>query len=83
MTTITGIIFGPTLREMAVAECRVAGQGLRKGDKYLLTEMTYEATGKDMLTTEGVVHSMNGDIFEVLNMHIAFDLEELLQKQGI
>jgi hypothetical protein len=33
MTTITGTMFGPTLREMAVAECRVAGQGLRKGDK--------------------------------------------------
>lgn len=83
MATKSGTMFGPTLREMTVLECRMPGQGLKQGEKYLLVSMDYEASGSDMMSTHGTVYSMRGDVFEVKNMHIAFDLEEFFDREGI
>ena len=83
MATKTGTMFGPTVGEMLLKECRVAGQGLVQDKQYLLVEMEYEAQGDDMLITEGTVYSMRGDVFRVKNMHIAFDLEDLFERKGI
>lgn len=83
MATKSGTMFGPTLREMAVLECRMPGQGLKQGEKYLLVSMEYEASGSDMLSTYGTVYGMRGDVFEIKNMHIAFDLEDFFEREGI
>ena len=66
-----------TLREMWVRDCRMTGQGLIQGKRYLIREIEYEAFGADMMLSSGVVVDMRGNVFEVNNLHIAFDLEDV------
>ena len=75
--TMTTKLQPKTLREMWVRDCRMTGQGLIQGKRYLIREIEYEAFGDDMMLSSGVVVDMRGNVFEVNNLHIAFDLEDV------
>jgi hypothetical protein len=83
MTTKVSMKFGDVLSELPVKHCRMVGQGLVEGEKYRISEMQYEVLGRDMILTEGKVVDWEGTIFNVLNLHIAFDLEDIFAREGI
>ena len=66
-----------TLREMWVRDCRMTGQGLIQGKRYLIREIEYDILSEDMMLSSGVVVDMLGNVFEVNNLHIAFDLDSV------
>jgi hypothetical protein len=69
--------------EMATTHriCRMTGQGLIEGQNYVLAEIDIELLGSDMVKSSGTVVAQSGETFNVRNMHIAFDIEDILQSQ--
>lgn len=61
-----------------VRECRVGGQGLIAGRSYVIDELHAEIIAYDMVKTHGVVTGYDLEPTVVTNMHIAFDIDDLL-----
>jgi hypothetical protein len=70
--------------EMATTNriCRMTGQGLIEGHDYVVAEIDIELLGSDMVKSSGAVVAESGETFNVKNMHIAFDIEDILESQG-
>lgn len=66
-----------------IRECRVGGQGLIAGRSYIIAQLKAEIIGFEMVKTSGVVIDIDGDRIRVSNMHIAFDIDNLLNKVRI
>jgi hypothetical protein len=72
MATIT------TAWELWTRQCRVAGQGLAEGATYVITALDWKIYSDDMITTSGSVTDEDGNNIDIKNIHIAFDLDDII-----
>jgi hypothetical protein len=62
--------------------CRVGGQGLVEGQNYVIESFDFEVLGRDMISTFGTVVDDLGVAYDIKNLHIAFDFEDILKARG-
>jgi hypothetical protein len=58
--------------------CRVSGQGLVQGQTYRITDLEWEILCSDMIKTKSTVLDNQGQSIEIKNVHIAFDLDDVI-----
>ena len=56
----------------------MAGQGLAEGATYVITALDWKIYSDDMITTSGSVTDEHGNSVDVKNIHIAFDLDDII-----
>ena len=67
--------------ESITRECRLGGQGLIAGREYEIIEIRFEIISRDMIITTGTVRDIDGTFIDVKNMHIAFNIDDVIDQQ--
>lgn len=62
-------------------ECRLGGQGLIAGREYAIVEIRFEIISQDMIATSGTVIDIDGTVIDIRNMHIAFNIDDVIDQQ--
>lgn len=73
MTTATEIAWSTWDRV-----CRIGGQGLTEGHTYRITELQFEVFGPNMMTSSATAVDSDGNSIDIINAHIAFDIEDII-----